>query len=282
MAKKTKKQKKKMPPLSAVDKLIYGMIFLLLCAVYFVLLFGPLQLRHKTAFADSAVVALDDVAGSAWLLIIPWLTFFLMSFILWQQAYQERKPIFGKKNFQYGPPSWPKVYPLFMKNKPPVWVGERKKKQKRQVAILLVVILLLSFIPLPLTIYGRQCLREDGSVVTYNVLNRQMQEVVADAVSEVKLETYRYRIGKHSWEKNWGVQVVLETDSGERYQFRHVEFRSDVSGEGNSWLDYMLCVKDSYSMARVTYNGMENLEQVVYDQALDQVQTQKLYRLFGR
>ena len=108
LAKKTKKQKKKMPPLSAVDKLIYGMIFLLLCAVYFVLLFGPLQLRHKTAFADSAVVALDDVAGSAWLLIIPWLTFFLNELYpvaaglsgaqtnLWQEEFSVRPAILAE------------------------------------------------------------------------------------------------------------------------------------------------------------------------------------------
>lgn len=84
-----------MPPLSAVDKLIYWLILVLLCAAYIALAFGPLYLREKIAFADRAVVAVEDHASLYWLLV-PWMTFFLMSFILWHEPYQKRIPIFGR------------------------------------------------------------------------------------------------------------------------------------------------------------------------------------------
>ena len=132
-----------MPPLSFVDKLIYWTVLALLCVAYFCLLFGPLYLRHIIAFSDTTVIAAEDHVSLMWL-IVPWMTFFLMTFILWLQPYQDRKPIFGRRNFKYGPPAWPKVYPLFMKNKPYVWVSERKKKERKQIAVILLVVLLAS------------------------------------------------------------------------------------------------------------------------------------------
>ena len=185
----------KMPPLSFVDKTIYWFLFLLLCGAYIVLLFGPLYLRHRIAFADRSVAAVEDNISIFWL-GVPWMTFFLMTFIPWMQAYQDRKPIFGKRNFKYGPPAWPKVYPLFMKNKPYVFESERKKKERKQIAIVLLVVLLISFIPLPWSLYGRDCLRHDGSIVQYNMFNKEVRNFSSEEITNVKIETYRYSTGK--------------------------------------------------------------------------------------
>ncbi len=269
-----------MPPLSAADKLIYWGLLLLLCAASFVLIFVPLRLRQNIAFADATVVALrDNIAVLG--ILVPWLTFFLMSFIFWQQAYFNRKPIFGKKNFKYGPPTWPKIYPLFMKNKPPVWVSERKKKQKKQIAILLVVILLLSFLPLPLSLYGRECLLENGGIVQYNGFNRKIREFSSDDIVSVEMETYRYRVGKQ-WHKHWGVRLTVKTESGQTYSFNHNEFRSDTHGGSAYWLDAMLGVKNCYYPGTITYDGLENIDAVIYDQGFDQEEAERLYRLFGQ
>ena len=67
------------------------------------MIFGPLYLRDIIAFADESVVATEDHISVLWL-IVPWMTFFLMTFILWYMPYQDRKPIFGKKNFKYDMP----------------------------------------------------------------------------------------------------------------------------------------------------------------------------------
>ena len=159
-----------MPRLSFVDKLIYWTIMLFFIACYIALVVIPLLMRDAVAFADETVMAKTDHASSFW--FFPgWLTFFLMTFIIWTNLYQNRKPIFGLRNFKYGPPAWPRIYPLFMKNKPKVWVSERAKKERKQRAVLLVIVLLISFISYPWSIYGRDCLQHDGGVKEYNMFN---------------------------------------------------------------------------------------------------------------
>ena len=191
-----------MPPLSFVDKLIYWTIFLLLAGCYLVLIFGPLYLRDRIAFSEETVLAAEAHVSIMWL-GVPWMTFFLMTFILWNQPYQDRKPIFGLKNFKYGPPAWPKVYPLFMKNKPYVWVSERKKKERKQIAVVLLVVLLLSFVPFPWSLYGRDCLLHDGGIAEYSMFNNRTEEFASGEIAQIQIETYRYSTGSRHRTTHW-------------------------------------------------------------------------------
>lgn len=281
MARKAKKRLHQMPPLSFVDNLIYWAIFVLLCVAYFVLLLGPLYLRHKIAFSDTAVIAVEDNA-STWWLIVPWMTFFLMTFILWLQPYEKRIPIFGRRNFKYGPPAWPKVYPLFMKNKPPVWVSERKKKERKQIAVILLVVLLVSFIPFPWSLYGRDCLNYDGSIVQYNMFNRQTHEFTSGDIADIEIETFRYSTGRYNTKRHWGVQMVFKTDSGKKYTFEHRDFRSDTHSETIYWLEWMLNIIKRYDPSIIHNDGLEDLERVIADRDLSQEEVQKLHQLFGQ
>lgn len=278
---KAKKRMHQMPPLSFVDKLIYWTIILLLCVAYFVLMLGPLYLRNKIAFADTTVIAATDKI-SMWWLIVPWMTFFLMTFILWLQPYQSRKPIFGRRNFKYGPPAWPKVYPLFMKNKPTVWVSQRKKKEQRQIAVILLIVLLVSFIPFPWSLYGRDCLRNDGSIARYNMFNSQTHEFTSGDIGEIEIGTYRYHIGKNNAKRHWGVQIVFKTDSGMKYTFEHRDFRNDAHSETVYWLEWMLNIKKRYDPSMIHYDGLEDLDRVIADRDLNQKEVEKLYQLFGQ
>ena len=278
MARKAKKKMHKMPPLSFWDKLIYWGIFLVLCVAYVALLFGPLQLRHRIAFADEAVIAAAD-HFSTWWLGIPWMTFFLMTFILWLQPYQNRTPIFGKRNFKYGPPAWLKVYPLFMKNKPPVWVSENKKKQRKSFAIFLLVVLLVSFLFLPLSLYGRDCLRYDGSIVEYSMFNQQVEEFSPGNIKEVTIDLFRYSTGKHYRTTHWGVQLIIRTDSGKKYSFDHREF--DNNGTP-LYLTQMVNVISRYDPRIIRYEDVENLDKFIADKDLTQEELRLLYQLFGR
>lgn len=279
MARKAKKKMHKMPPLSFLDKMIYWIIFLVLCAAYVALLFGPLQLRHRIAFSDEAVIAAAD-HFSTWWLGIPWLTFFLMTFILWLQPYQNRTPIFGKKNFKYGPPAWPKVYPLFMKNKPPVWVSERKKKERKQIAIVLVIVLLVSFIPLPWSLYGRDCLRYDGSIVQYNMFNQRVEEFSPGDIDEATIDLFRYDTGgKYHKTHHWGVRLALHTRSGKRYSFDHRDF--DNNGT-RRYLSQMVDVISRYDPGIIRYEDIENLDKFIAEKGLSQEEIQLLYQLYGR
>lgn len=279
MARKAKKKMHKMPPLSFVDKLIYWSIFAVLCAAYVALMFGPLQLRYEIAFSDEAVIAAADHFSAFWL-GVPWFTFFIMTFILWLQPYQNRTPIFGKKGIKYGPPAWPKVYPLFMKNKPPVWVSEKKRKSRKQFAIFLLVVLLVSFLFLPLSLYGRDCLRYDGSIVEYDMFGRQVEEFASGEIEEVTVGLFRYSTGgKYHKSHHWGVQLKLRTRSGEGYSFDHREFENDGT---RLYLTQMVNVISRYDPSVIRYEDVDKLDNLVWEKGLSDEETHLLYQLFGK
>lgn len=280
MARKVKKKPHKMPPLSAIDKLIYWTVFVLLVASYFGLIAGTLCLRNKIAFADKSVIAVEDHASLFWLLL-PWFTYFMITFILWVYWYQDKRPLFGRKNFKYGPPAWPKVYPLFMKNKPPVWVSERKKKEKRQFAIALIVVLLLSFIPYPWSLYGRDCLCDDGSLVQYNMFDRQTHEFRSEQITQIEIRTFKHGGKKYDWRTYWGVEMVFKTDSGKKYCFDHRDFQSGRENEVVYWLRGMLKVKECYDPGLIHYDGADCLKNVIADKSLNQEEVRLLYQLFN-
>ena len=279
MARKAKKKMHAMPKLSLLDKCIYWGIMLILSIAYLALLFGPLALREVIAFADETVIAAEEHWSELWL-IIPWMTFFLMTFILWLTPYQDRRPIFGLKNFKYGPPAWPKVYPLFMKNKPYVWVSEKKKQSRKQVAAVLLVVLLLSFIPLPWSLYGRNCLHTDGSMADHNMFDKVVREYDSGEIASVEFSTCRYSTGKYSKTRHWGVAVTLTTDDGREYTFLSTEFRYDKDAEAPFWLTAMTALKRRYSPQIITYSGQEDLDRVLSNHYDTEANRQLLYRLF--
>lgn len=277
MPQKAKKKRNAMPPLSLTDKLIYWTVFVLLCAVWFGSMFGFLYLRHKIDFSDQAVIAVHDHASMLWFLV-PWITFFLMTLILWMQPYQNRTPIIGQKYYRYGA----KDSPAFMKKKPPIWVGEKKKKEQKRLSRILLAILLISFIPFPWSLYGRDGLLQDGSIVQYNMFYHQTHEFSSDDIADVEIATFHYLSGKYSTTRHWGVKMSFKTDSGKKYTFEYRSFRKESDAETRSWLVWMLNIKKCYDPGIIHYDGMENMEQVIADGNLSQEEIQQLYQLFGR
>lgn len=277
MAKKAKKRKPQMPPLSFADKAIYAAAALLLCAAYFALGIVFFYLRDRIAFSDDTVIAATESLAVGWF-FVPWLIFFLITFIPFVSAYESRRPIFGRKGLRYGPPTYPKVYPLFMKNKP------REQKGKGRIAILLLLVLLIGLIPLPWSLCARSCLRCDGSVVKYNGFNRQSREWRPEDFSEIRIETFRFRYttGKHIRSYHWGVQMVLRTSEGKQYKFDHGDFRGDVSAEDRYWLEAMLDIKRYYDPHIISCSGIENLSHVIANRTLSPEETEMLYQLFGQ
>lgn len=269
-----------MPPLSFVDKVIYWTILLILCVLYFGLALVLMFLRERIAFADDMVIAKADNISYLWFLV-PWMTFFLMTFILWLIPYEGRRPIFGLRNFKYGPPAWPKIYPVFMKNKPYVWVSERSKENRKKIAVLLLVILLVSLVPFPWALYGRDCLRADGRIEQYSMFNNKVQDFSPGQISDVEFETYRYRIGRYSTRVYWSVRISLTTDSGRTYTFAARDFRGGGTEGAPFWLAAMLELKTRYDPSVVTYSGKEDLQKVVTDQGLTRAEEDMLYQLFG-
>jgi hypothetical protein len=278
MAKKAKKKLHKMPPLSFVDRLIYWTLGLMLLAADVALVLFPFWHWYRNAFRDETVLASHMSAGILWAMI-PWFVFMISTFSLWYSLYSRRLPIFGKRNFKYGPPAWPKIYPLFMKNKPYVWVSQRSVKNRRQTAILLLSILLLSFLFYPLSWSGRSCLHQNGSIRKYNALNIQAREHTSGQIQQIRFEAYlRHR--RRSLDTIADIRVILITDDGKRYMFDHDEFRGCSGNSSTDWLSAMVDIKGRYRPEIITYLGASNLEKVILDNRLSSDEQTMLYRLF--
>lgn len=272
--KKAKKKRHQMPRLSILDQIIYWAIFAVLCLVWFALIFAFLILRQKIAFSDASVLAAAEHSSSLWSLV-PMLTFQILSLVLWLIPYEAQRPIFGLKNFKYGPPAWPKVYPIFMKNKPPVWVSPRKKRERKQLAAFLALLLLVSFIPFPWALYGRDCLYADGNIRQYSMFNHPVQEYLPQELAEAEFSVYHYSTGRYGTGTHWDVRMRLTTGAGNTYTFEGRDFRP-----GESWPDAMLRLKEHYDPA-IFRADPEHLQKVILDQNLSQKEILLLNRLFG-
>lgn len=279
MAKKAKRRIHQMPRLSPLDKLIYRIMMMLLIAVYFLSLFIPFHLRELISFRDDTVIAATS-GGDILLILIPWITFFLMTFLLWLQAYQDRRPIFGIRNFKYGPPAWPKIYPLFMKNKPRVYISPRAKKQRRSLAIFLVTVLLVSFLFFPLALYGREVLHYDGSITEYSPFNRITHAFYSGECAEIQIGTYRYSAGKYNTTVNWGVKMTFIMENGRKYVFDHRDFRRDTQTDICYWLTAMLNIKGRHRPEIISYHGTDKLDRVISNRNLSEAEQALLYQLF--
>lgn len=281
MARKAKKKLHAMPKLSAVDQLIYWSIFGVLCVLWFGLGFLPIVLGRRIAFADEMVIAYQEHASQLWMLV-PWMTFFLMTFLLWHTPHEARQPIFGRKNFQYGPPAWPRVYPLFMKDKPKYWVSPKQQQNKKTMAVVLVIVLLLSFIPLPWSFYGRDCLHSDGSIHRYNMFNVQTREYDTSEIESVQFEIYHHRKGtRYSSRWVWDVGVELVTESGKTYFFSNEEFRYGKDSDVLFWLPAMLQLQAQFPPSILSFSGTEYLEEVIGEYDLTPREIGLLRQLFG-
>lgn len=276
MARKKKPRKPQMPPLGTLDKWIYG-IALAVTGVGMLgfLLLGWL-LSKGIAFADPRVVA-ADYGGLAGILLSGWCVVVFMTLLL--RANRDH-PIFGRKDISYGPPKYPEIYPLMMKNAPDTWrsptVAANRRINRKILLWLAVGTLVISMAAFLLGLNNRTVLHGEGSISVYSGWNREKEHFDTQDVLEVRLNTYLQRGGKGE-PSSWNVEtyVVFEERS---YRFRAVDFEGDWFRR----LQTMLSLKQEY-MRRgipVVIGGTDRLEDVIDDRNLGPEEVELLYRLF--
>ncbi len=279
MGKKKSKKRINMPKLSLLDRCIYWFIFLVLCGLWVLIAALPYLMYDSIVFEDEAVVAGHQRATVLWVLV-PWMTFFLTTFILWQMPYSERRPLFGIRGYQYGPPRTPKIYPVFRKGYPRNQLSDKQKQNRRRIALVLVILLLVSFIPYPWAFYGRDSLYYDGSIRQYNIFNVEKVHYSSGEIASVEFHGATYTTGgKYSRTRHYTVQVILTADSGKEYTFNATDFR-DSKGEAASWLTEMLALKRRFDPSIITFSGEDKLNKVVLDQNLNEAEQLLLMELF--
>lgn len=280
MAKKVKKPKKSMHPMPKLgwkDQLLYWTIFALTLGGVPISIFFPIWFRDRIVAMDADVIAWNPGEGygkSIWLciwLLVVWL-------IVVTVFYQHRRPIFGRTDIKYGPPAYPRVYPLLMKNKPKYWQSPKAVARKKKLITVTSCILLITFLFIaavyPGSLYGRYELRRDGTVAVFDSRNQLTARYHLAEVESVQLDTKRSSGGRYS-SGSWYALMTLCFSDGEKYGF-------SIRSLGDDWIQAIQTaerLKEIYG-SRVRIEGVENLWKVVLDTDMSYDEELMLYQLF--
>ena len=185
MAKKKKKERKnnKMPPLYWVDKLIYvallvvAIVLLLTYSIFHFITIGNLYFR------ETSVVAYERHISLLWFIPTFFLLLGLIGFIY--DKFRCRYPIFGIPKFLYGPSKYPRIYPIFSKDKPMKKITPKIKRNMLILWSILAAFMLTTLSTSCMGLFGRNCLYEDGSVAKYSVFNSKKEEYTTGEIAEI-------------------------------------------------------------------------------------------------
>lgn len=284
MAKQRKKKKKReapMPPLSTLDRVIYITLMVINFIVCFTL--GVLLdvIKHLIAFSDTAVVAYEGTIAD--LLFLPFLIFILLfGFISLSSCMYSKTPIFGKKGITYGPPLYKAKYPIFMRNKPAVYIKPSEKQWRKTKGVLILGILILTLIPFAFSICGRKCLTDDVTIQRYNVINIKRAEYETTDIESVTIRAYYHTIiNLKSSISYWTVRMEFTTEDNKDFRFDFSDFRSSNKDTSTAMLNKLLDVKSQLNPDIIEYIGTDKLQFVADDKGFDEKETQMLYELFN-
>lgn len=261
MGKKKKKKYHAMPKLSFLDQCVYGLLLVVSLIPCGLCVYAAIGLRNRITFAEEGVVA-AVAHGSLFWCFPAFIWLLSLALGCWAEVHGKRYPIFGKRGVKYGPPAYPKIYPLFMKNKPKVWVSQRARENRKTCALFLLAVTVLLCLLVPLSVAGRDVLYADGRIGAYNMFGVQTEAVDKPFVEQVEFGVYVSSSGRTST-KSYGVDVTLWTADGEKYRFEDGDFRHDWDAEVRLWITDMLALKEAYA-GRVTWE-----EGAVLDRVLD-------------
>ena len=209
MARKIKKPKP--PPLSAFDRIVYG----ILIGGGFAMMFGSvvlyLHLQDRIAGADTDARLWVNTA-EMWfipLMIAGYLPAMIAS--VWHPM-----PFFGNKRVKYGLYPYHEYAPVFSRTqplktaKPEIWA-----KKRRQTLALLAML-----IGIPLCLPGlcpRYTLQADGSIREYNTRNQCVETHWPSDMAELQITAWH---GMHTkGGEFYSLRIDITADDGESYRF---------------------------------------------------------------
>lgn len=274
MPRKAKKKVHSMPKLGFWDKLLYRVLMIIGYGGSVVCVFAPMVQRRLLADANPDALACDmEVAGilfgfcfALWLLVV--------GMIVTLKLYKPRIPIFGRSDIRYGPPAYPRIYPLLMKDKPKFWESPKRIHKRRLkfriCAAALVVTFLFSTIMFSFSFYSRQELLRDGTVMAYDNQNRSTHYDLEDLES---VRLFVNRSGRRH--TRWYPSFELRFKDGTRCIFNVRAFADD-------WIPAFQIAQGlkAYYGELLVIHGTEKLEKVTLTQSMTAMESRLLYELF--
>lgn len=281
MAKKGKQRKP--PPLSAIDRLLYGLLFLGGFLLLFLIFYLAITLPKRIAFADPDA---QMWRPTAWAWMIPaGLGCFLPMMVgaIWHPL-----PLLGNRNVRYGEFPYQEYAPVFSKARALKAVRPEIYRRKLRSTIFALVICAVLLLLGLLGLCPRETLQSDGSIHGYNTLNQCVRVTPAEDVTDLRL------IARHGFDRNlreyWDFGLEITDDSGRTIPFYSSYLTDDVTAGLMFLVQYRARI---HAPVRVeTYEGyrlskptepqplLDLLPQIADDQGYDDTQTALLYQLF--
>lgn len=276
MATKAKKYVHPMPKLGFWDQLLYHTVFIFGFVFSIGSLFLASAAQERIAFSDPRVISFIGGRGTfhgIWFMFWCLLTSELLILV----PFLGRYPIFGRKGIKYGPPAYPRIYPLLMRNKPKFWVSKAEQRKKRNTRICIAAVLIITFAItvalLHVSFHGRIVLFESGSITEYDERNREINRYYPDELSEIELSAH-YHSGRGGG--YWSVGYEITCNDGESYHFDSGNF----TGTSCQKLEAMLYLKEEIYGNRVIVSGVENLTKAIHYKYTSTEEQALIYRLF--
>ncbi len=269
-----------LPPLSLIDKLLYLVAILIGVAIPIGCFIGLFALRSRIALSDPELLA-SAGSGSGYLsyLLIALFCLLILLPVLWPitQLLLHKQPLVGNKHVKYGEFPYKNVYPLFSPNRPKRQRTQEETQIRRQDTRLLCCFLLAAFLLGASMLCPRTTLRQDGSIVSYNVFNHITHRYEKADIEALQIESYLLPGANHN--SKWTFRLNVQMHDGRTYRFFPGNFHS-ASGSGTSTLSDILKFRNSVPQP-VWVTGKENIESIIYDSDYSAEEAALLYEIFG-
>lgn len=262
-----------------MDKSIYWLGIFLSFFLSLFLAFGFEDITGLFAFHDPSVVAYNRHA--TYLFVLPLLLYIETSaLVFFITALEGKTPIFGNKKFQYGQAPWAKdCFPLFDSRRKSLYVSPSEKSFRRSMIIVWTAGLFLCSLFAPFGFFGRDCLTQNNSIITYNVLNQEDSVAyTTDDYSHLTIQASYvpgYRASGY-----WEYEIKIRMKDGKLFRFSNRDFDWRKPHLQERCLNQMLDVKAFFPPDAISIKGEDKLEKLSDYLGLNEEQNQLLQELF--
>lgn len=274
---KAKKKVHPMPKLGFLDKLLYWTGMILTGGGGIVVFFLHYSLRADIAFQDSAVIASRALGELHAIWLLCWL---ISACCIITVPYRKRIPVFGRKDIKYGPPAYPRIFPLLMKDKPQYWESPKRIAFRRKAylygSIAAAVLLLFCLMLYSDALYPRVDIHNNGNLLVYDGDNQLQETYRYGDVESVTISVVRHN-RRRSLNDSWHVYFSFTIKNGTVYRFPESSFQ----GDWRQSLQTMLYLKEHYDSV-VTVKDEGKLDKVIAYNNLGDEEIALLYQLFDQ
>ncbi len=241
-----KKLTAKYTPLSFIDKMIYFILTIALCAIYLLIAgiffeFLPMQFAN----GQGTFIACYNTASSLFPLPFWGTTVFASCFGL-IILIKKRQPFFGNKKYISKTPTI-KTYPLFSKEwktRPRVVKSNKQKQKERKIICICVLAYVLLFLLAFLGIAERKIITMENTVEKYNIFNQVTDVNQLDNADKIIISfgnPYHQTSGRDEAAR---IKLVYENET---YEFDVGSFEGDIK----AGLEKILMIKQQYPKEKI-------------------------------